>query len=288
MGKHTQVLSDAQLCVQSYDRKRLTALAALREAELRTGVKCQSYQRRLSNHAVLPPVSAAKKPQPATGSAAKQKQTAVGEVDAWAATPDGARTSPFPVPARLAHLFPNRLVEPGSVVSLPSTLPNGLQRQRGGYRECRSLLFAFLAAAAQAGNWVSFIGLPDLGLLALSQAGVSLARVAFIPDAGAQAANVIAGLLPAMCVVVGGQAVLTDSEKRRLSARARECGSVIFTTQPWPGAQLVFEAAPKRWCGLDSGQGWLQRGVVQVRRTGRGSAASPKLFQVELPLAQVG
>jgi len=264
MGKHPAVLSEPQVCVQSYDRKRLTALAALREAESRTGVKCHSYQRRLeSAHVPAGLPSGIPSERTAEFSSAHR---APPVVSSQLETADGFKLQPA-----LAHLFPGGQVAPGSVVSVQGS---------------RALLVGCLAAASQADHWVGLVGMPDLGLLAASLAGVRLERVAIIPAVGADAAaDVLAELLPAMWVAVGSGAELRDSERRRLAARARECGSVIFTTEPWPGAHLSFEVTRRYWGGLGRGEGWLQSEQLQVKRVGRASAAVAQTFPVSVPLS---
>ena len=237
VGKDTLLLdrpgARAAVSTATLDRNRAKALEALRLAESRTGVKCQSYRQRL-------------------------------EVEKEPVT-----SAYFPIQPKLACLFPERRVASGSVISV----------QHGV-----SLLFGLLAAASQCGIWVSFVGMPGLGLLAASQAGLALERVAVIPHVGVEAGEVVGVLLDVMCVVVGPKAVLSVAERRRLAARARERGTVLFATGEWPGANLSFDVLGYEWSGFEHGRGWVQRTHAHIRRLGRGAAAVPRTFDLELPL----
>ncbi|MDR2703222.1 MAG: hypothetical protein LBB58_02615 [Cellulomonadaceae bacterium] len=265
----TQTVGAGSLPPATLDRNRAKALEALRVAESRTGVKCHSYRQRLDKPQTDTAAQAATFGSPGGWRSNSSATPAMSTAPALSAQPalSGAH---FPVQPKLAHLFPQRCITAGSVISV----------QHGLY-----LLFGFLTAASRSGSWVSFVGLPGLGLLAASQAGLSPERVAFIPEVGCDAPVVVAALLDAMCVVVGPQAALSDSDRRRLAARARERGAVLFTTLPWQGAHLSYEVLGRQWGGVDRGAGWFQTVKAQVLRVGRGAAAAPKSFSVELPLA---
>ena len=86
--------------------------------------------------------------------------------------------------------------------------------------------------------------------------GSSLDRLAVVPRPGLEAATVVAALLDGVdVVVVGPQAALTDTERRKLSARARDRGSVLLSTVDWPGAGVVLTVESGRWTGIDAGAG---------------------------------
>jgi len=283
------------------DLKRAKALEVLRLAESRTGVKCHEYRQQLDRARVLAAQERAAAQQVAAQQAGAQRPVA-GNAAADEVTPGNifpaADTTPanvgattacigaasdaalatlpstaLPVQPKLAHLFPQRCLTPGSVITV-----------QGGMW----LLFGLLAAASQHGSWVSFVGMPELGVLAASQAGLALERVAVIPQVGTEAAAVIAALLDATCVVVGPQAALSEAERRRLTARTRELGALLFTTQPWRGANLNFEVTGQTWAGTDQGQGCVESVSAKIHRIGRGAAAAPKTFPIELPLTWSG
>ncbi|MBO0900154.1 hypothetical protein J1G42_08840 [Cellulomonas sp. zg-ZUI222] len=180
---------------------------------------------------------------------------------------------PLPVPPALADLLPDGLRRGATTSVLGST----------------SLALGVLAHACASGAWAVAVGQPRLGLLAAAQAGLDLARFALVPDPGADAALVLAALVDGIDVVlVGPDAPLAEADRRRLSARARERGAALVTTVPWPGAAVVLDAGPVRWSGVGDGDGRLRTCEVQVRRTGRGSAAVPTSADVVLPFAPPG
>ena len=174
---------------------------------------------------------------------------------------------PLPVPVALTDLLPEGLPRGGTAVVAGST----------------SLLLALVSEASRAGSWVAMVGLPGVGLLAAEEVGVLLARLALVPAPGAQAAAVVAALIDGMDVVVLGPEVgLTGADRRRLMARARERGSVLVSTAPWPGASLVLTVEAQQWSGLGVGDGRLRAQQVTVRRNGRGRAAVPLRREVVL------
>ncbi|GEA90224.1 hypothetical protein [Cellulomonas cellasea] len=177
----------------------------------------------------------------------------------------------LPVPAELTALLPDGLRRGGTVTVLGST----------------SLLLALLASACAGGAWAALVGQPTAGLLAAAEAGVALDRLAVVPAPGLDAPTVVAALLDGVDVVlVGPEAALTDSDRRRLAARARERGSVLLTSTPWPGANVVLTAEQGRWSGVGTGDGRLRTHELRVVRTGRGSAAVRTSVDVALPLGR--
>ncbi len=204
-----------------------------------------------------------------------------GADDRPVAAPEGQRRTslltterpPLPVPPALATVLPDGLRRGATTAVLGST----------------SLALGVVAHACAGGAWAAAVGQPDLGLLAASQAGVDLARLAVVPAPGADSATVLGALLDGVDVVlVGPAAVLTDADRRRLSARARERGSVLLPTVAWPGAAVVLAVEHARWTGVGAGDGRLRTRELRVRRTGRGSAAVPHAVDVVLPFPPPG
>jgi len=135
-----------------------------------------------------------------------------------------------------------------------------------------SLLLALLATSQGTSDWLAVVGAPDLGMLAAADAGVALERVALVPRAGDDPAGVVAALLDGMTyVVVGPDARLTTSERRRLLARARERGSGLVSVGPWEQAAVRLDVVAHRWSGTDAGGGYLRRCELDVARTARGA-----------------
>jgi len=134
-----------------------------------------------------------------------------------------------------------------------------------------SLLLALLATSQGTSDWLAVVGVPDLGMLAAADVGVALERVALVPRAGDDPAGVVAALLDGMTyVVVGPDARLTASERRRLLARARERGSGLVSASPWEQAAVRLDVVAHRWSGTDGGGGYLRRCELDVARTARG------------------
>lgn len=181
-----------------------------------------------------------------------------------------AERPPLPVPTALAPLLPDGLRRGATTTVLGST----------------SLALAVLGTTSAAGSWAAVVGQPALGLLAAAEAGVVLDRLAVVPQPGPGAALVLAALLDGVdVVVVGPQARLVEADRRRLSARARERGTVLLTTVPWPGAQVVLSAGPGRWSGVGDGHGRLQVQRLPVVRAGRAGAGVPLEVELTFPLA---
>ncbi|GED11303.1 hypothetical protein CCE02nite_33020 [Cellulosimicrobium cellulans] len=131
-----------------------------------------------------------------------------------------------------------------------------------------SLLLALLATSQGTSDWLAFVGAPDVGMLAAAGAGLALERVALVPRAGEDPGGVIAALLDGMTyVVVGPDARLSASERRRLLARARERGTGLVTVRPWEQAAVRLEVVAHRWSGTDHGAGYLRRCELDVART---------------------
>jgi len=180
----------------------------------------------------------------------------------------------LPVHASLAPLLPLGGLPRGSTVAV------------GG---SASLLLALLAEASRAGHWCAVVGLPTLGAVAAEEAGVSLSRLALVPDPGLDAVAVVAALVDGVdVVVVGAPGRLSAPDTRRLAARARQRGTVLVPYGSWHGADLRLSTAEGSWHGLGRGHGHLRSRRVVVRAEGRGSAGRPRQVAVWLPGVPVG
>ncbi|ROS74348.1 hypothetical protein [Cellulomonas sp. PhB143] len=176
----------------------------------------------------------------------------------------------WPVHPELVPLLPQGALQRGTTVVVQGST---------------TLLLSLVAQASTAGAWTTLLGHERVGMVAASDAGVVLERTALVPAPGPDAAAAAAALIDGMDVVVlGPQAALADADRRRLSARARERGSLLVSVAPWPGAHVVLTAGAGRWTGLDHGAGWLRSRTLPVERVGRGEAARPARFEVRLPL----
>ncbi len=182
----------------------------------------------------------------------------------------------LPVRAELVDLFPLGGLRRGSTISV---------------RGSNSLLLALLATATAQGSWAAVVGMPNLGLLAASELGVALPRLALVPRPGTQLVSVVAALLDGMDLVVVNAEGLAGSGRRgtewarRLSARAQHRGAVLVARGEWPGAELELSCPELRWSGLGNGYGYLAKGEILISVRGRGAAARPKQRVVVLPSA---
>lgn len=185
----------------------------------------------------------------------------------------------LPVNAELAGLLPHRGLRRGSTVVV---------------RGSTTVLLALLAEATTQGSWAAVVGMPDLGLLAASELGVELSRLALVPRPGAELAGVVAALLDGLDLVAVAPAPQERTRQafatlaRRLSARARHRESVLVSFGPWPGADLELDCTGSRWSGLGDGHGYLTSRELTVTVRGRGVASRPVSDRVTLPAAPDG
>ena len=148
-----------------------------------------------------------------------------------------------------------------------------------------SLLLALLAASQGAADWIAVVGMPSLGLLAAADAGLALSRLVVVPDVRGRAAETVAALIDGMSyVLVGPDAGLSMSDRRRLLARARDRGCGLVTTSEWEHASVRLRATA-RWSGAEDGAGYLRRCTIEVRRQARGTADT---WTLTLPVPATG
>lgn len=179
----------------------------------------------------------------------------------------------LPVDPALAGLLPSGGLERGSTTSVVGST---------------SLVLALLAEASRSGSWVAVVGMPRVGVLAAHQLGLDLDRMVLVPDPGPDAPLAVAALIDGMDVVVVGETALNDTDRRRLSTRARERSTVLLPTVPWPGAGVGLTVEAVRWDGLGAGHGLLRSRRLTVRRHGRGAAAQAWRGEAVLASRQAG
>lgn len=154
---------------------------------------------------------------------------------------------------------------------------------------------------------MAVVGLPSLGLAAADELGVDLAKVAVVapppPDAWS---TVLGALIGSFDVVLfGAPAMVRLGEVRKLTARARERGSVLVhvdtgaahaqgstaragavslrSVQRVIDADLRLRVLATRWHGVGEGHGRLQGRQVTVEVSGRRHATSPRQHDLWLP-----
>lgn len=129
------------------------------------------------------------------------------------------------------------------------------------YTGTGTLLAGLLAAVTGAGGHAAAVGLPRLGLLAAAEMGARLDRLALIPDAGRDAAEVAAVLLDGMDVVVLdlGGATVPAARARVLAAKARGKKAVLLVTGgSWPVPDLSLKTRVTGYSGLGAGSGRIR------------------------------
>jgi hypothetical protein len=147
-----------------------------------------------------------------------------------------------------------------------------------------SMLLALLSAASAGGSWCAVVGLPGLGVAAAAESGISLERLALVPYPGPEWPAVVAALLDGFDLVVTAPPGRVGADVAgRLSARARQRGSVLLAVGAWTGAELVLAPVDSAWEGLGQGRGRLRQRELTVVAHGRGAATRPRYAQLSLP-----
>jgi hypothetical protein len=128
------------------------------------------------------------------------------------------------------------------VPALAGLLPDGLRR--GGtvsVAGSTALVLALLAEATREGSWAAIAGMPGVGVVAATDLGVGLDRIALVPDPGVEVIGGVSALIDGFDLVVLGPAVtrgIQPSLARELVGRVRNRGVVLLATGPWPSVDL--------------------------------------------------
>jgi len=178
----------------------------------------------------------------------------------------------LPVLPYLRDLFPGAGLRRGSTVAITAG------------RGATALLLATLAATSQAGSWCAVVGMPQLGLVAADEIGISLERLALVPNPGPQWTNVVSVLLDGFdAVAVAPQGEVAAPVRAQLAARARQRGSVLVPFGDWDGADMTLSTEGSIWHGLGKGRGRLRQRELTVCARGRGAATRPRRTTFWLP-----
>ncbi|WP_420109639.1 hypothetical protein [Mycolicibacter arupensis] len=193
-----------------------------------------------------------------------------GKVGAGRQGPSAVPVAPaaeamLPVPPLLAEV-------------LPAGLPRGTVAVLSG---ARSLMLGMVAAVTGAAGNAAIVGQPDLGLLAASEMGADLSRLAVIPDPGNDPVEVATVLMDGMDLVVlglGGRCV-PPSRTRVVLARARHRGCALLVSGgDWQGSALRLDARVSGYettgeamtgCAAVPGFGRIGAVRLEVRAAGR-------------------
>ena len=164
--------------------------------------------------------------------------------------------------------------------SLRPLLPRGLRRGHVVAVEgSTSLLLALAGEASREGAWTAMVGMPSVGVLAAAGRGIDLARLALIPQPGVQAPAVLGACIDGVDIIVIGRGLaLSEADRRRLAARARERGCILLVQGGWPAAHEVLTVERSRWTGLGAGEGRLRHREITVAVTGRSAGATGRVM----------
>jgi hypothetical protein len=183
----------------------------------------------------------------------------------------------LPVLPGLSRVLPGRGLRRGSTIAVStgrSAWPAGAS----------SLVLALLAEASRAGSWCAVVGVPTLGAVAATEAGIALDRLALVPNPGPEWPTVVAALIDGVDVVVAAvPAATAPSITSRLAARTRQRGSVLMPYGHWDGADVTLRVLRGMWEGLGQGRGRLRCRQVTIVARGRGAAARPKEVTIWMP-----
>jgi hypothetical protein len=180
----------------------------------------------------------------------------------------------LPVMAPLDALFPDGALRRGSTVVVAGAPGYG----------ATSLGLALLSAASAAGHWCAAVGLDDPGIVAMTDLGVDLRRVVFVPRPRGAWAVAAAELFEGMDVVlVRPPARVAHTAARRLRARARDRAIVLVVVvehrDEWPvPSSVALEVDAATW--ETSGQ--LRARRAEVRSTA-GGTERPRRLSLWLP-----
>jgi hypothetical protein len=184
------------------------------------------------------------------------------------------------VPGALGGLFPDGGIRRGSTVVIGAS--------SGG----SSVALALAAAVTSGGSWLAAVGLPSLGLVAASELGVGLERLALVPRPGDQWTVVAAALLDGVDLLLLRPPVsVRRADARRLMARVRERGVVMVVLEGgnsgrsgWPESpDFKLTVTRSAWDGLGAGYGHLMARQVDISLTGRRAAARERRRTLWLP-----
>ena len=181
--------------------------------------------------------------------------------------------------AALVPLFPDGALRRGSTTVVAA------RPGQGG----TTLGLSLLAGASAGGRWCATVGVADPGVVAMTEIGLDLRRVVFVPRPKAGWADAAGELLNGVDVVLvrpPGRGRPTAS--RHLSARARERQAALVVLvdrrEDWGAdADLVLSVSATEWRGAGPGQGHLRGRRAEIRVSGRRAGPRPAVHSLWMP-----
>ncbi len=209
-----------------------------------------------------------------------------------------ARDHLLPVTPLLKSLLPLGGLQRGTTVLVTPRAARKVHKAAGsGSRAApgaTTLALELLAGVSAAGHWCAAVGLADLGLLAAAERGIVLERFVVVssPGPAGRWQQVVATFLDGMdAVLFAPAAPVRPGDARRLSARARERGSLLVVLDRFgrwsEPAELRCSVLSSAWEGLEDGYGLLGERSMEIEVTGRGAAARPRRAAMSLAGAEL-
>lgn len=170
------------------------------------------------------------------------------------------------VPEELSALFPWGGIQRGWSVAVEG---NGAW----------SLAMSMLGVALGEEGWLAVVGVPSFNVAAAAGLGMRLDRMLLVEEPGpGRWGTVVATLLESVdAVAIAPTMRVGVRDQRRLTARAREQGSIIVHldgAETWPTApDITLSVENQRWDGIGDGHGHLRDRRVSIRSTGRRTGA---------------
>jgi hypothetical protein len=132
------------------------------------------------------------------------------------------------------------------------------------------LALTLMSQASAEGIWCGVLGLPELGIEAAQEAGISLKRLVWIPAPEQHLLNALSGLIEAFGVILVGHCEVTPSQNATLLSRLREYQSTLITLNSWGNSEATLNVEHSRWTGLSEGFGMLRSRELIVASQDRG------------------
>ncbi|KQM83459.1 hypothetical protein [Agromyces sp. Leaf222] len=178
-------------------------------------------------------------------------------------------TKAVPTHPAFADVLPGGTLREGTIVQVEGSM---------------TLLMALLAGPSAGGRWAAIIGMPEFGVEAASRFGISLERLALVPDPGDQwlaVAAALADVIPIVAVRPNGR--VSPAEASRLQARLRQRGATLLVAGAWPGSDARLGLGASEWHGIERGHGHLVDREVIVNVAGRGEFVRRAGSRMQLP-----
>lgn len=184
--------------------------------------------------------------------------------------------------------------------ALARLLPGGALKEGATYSVDRSitLLMLLLAGPSEAGSWCGVVGIPEFGTEAATGFGISLERLALVPQPGDQWLAVTAAIADVMTVIaVRPPRQASDGSIARLAARLRKRGATLLVlggwshsgvgshSTAWPQSEAALSITGSHWSGIGDGHGHLSSRQATVTVTSR-VGGRPRSARLVLPAGE--